>query len=71
MKQDQTPRVFIERRTGQDRRQEPDTCADLPVDLYHRKRRKNRDRRTPGRDRAQDMAAFYASLLEAAEPDLH
>lgn len=63
------PRVFIERRKGQDRRQEYDSCAGLPVDLYHRKRRKRTDRRHPGRSTAEDIAAFYASL--SREPSKH
>jgi hypothetical protein len=55
------PKVFIERRKGQDRRQEPDSCSGLPVDLYHRKRRKRIDRRQQGRNTEEDIAAYYAS----------
>lgn len=54
---------FIERRSGRNRRQEPDPCAELPVDLYHRKRRKQAERRTPGRSLEQHQAAYYGSLL--------
>ncbi|UTA46401.1 hypothetical protein L1F30_09465 [Simiduia sp. 21SJ11W-1] len=56
---DQKPALFIERRHGRDRRKEPDSCKSLPIDLYHRKRRKNPDRRTPGRTLAEHINAFY------------
>ncbi len=52
--------VFINRRCGADRRQESDPCAELPLDLYHRKRRKSRDRRTPGRSLEQDYYAYFS-----------
>lgn len=57
---------FVERRSGQDRRQQPDPCATLPLDLYHRKRRKQPERRTAGRTPEQHRAAYYDALLTRA-----
>ncbi|MCW8196598.1 hypothetical protein F6455_17530 [Proteobacteria bacterium 005FR1] len=57
------PRTFIDRRR-RDRRREPDPCRDLPLDLYHRKRRKSADRRTPERSLAEDYHAFMATADE-------
>jgi len=51
-------RVFVDRRRGGDRRQDPDPCRDLPMDLYHRKRRKSKDRRRQNRTLAEDYYAF-------------
>lgn len=63
---------FVERRSGHKRRQEPDPCAALPVDLYHRKRRRSVDRRTPGRTLEQDIEAYYRALLsKAGEAEVH
>lgn len=56
-------RFFINRRSA-DRRREHDPCRHLPLDLYHRKRRKSTDRRAPGRSLEQDYYAFYQ------DPDL-
>ncbi|WP_317932043.1 hypothetical protein [Halioxenophilus sp. WMMB6] len=50
--------VFVNRRRGKDRRLEADRCKDLPLDLFHRKRRKSVDRREGGRSLAEDYAAF-------------
>lgn len=67
----QTP-LFVERRSGRERRAEPDRCAGFDFDLYHRKRRKAKERRTPGRSLTEDIAAFYASQDQAVpEPELH
>lgn len=53
--------VFIDRRAGNDRRQDSDPCKDLPVDLFHRKRRKSTDRRDPGRTLSDDYYAYMSS----------
>lgn len=58
---------FVERRTGRDRREENDSCASLPIDLYHRKRRKTPDRRAADRTLAEDKIQFYASHGVATE----
>lgn len=50
--------VFINRRRGRDRRRDPDPCARMPLDLYHRKRRKSPERRARGRSLEQDYYAF-------------
>ncbi|WP_152521624.1 hypothetical protein [Marinimicrobium sp. LS-A18] len=54
--------IFINRRRGPDRRREPDPCAEMPMDLYHRKRRKSLDRRTPGRSLEQDYYAYFSEV---------
>ncbi|MBX2807687.1 MAG: hypothetical protein KTR20_03560 [Cellvibrionaceae bacterium] len=51
-------KVFINRRQGDDRRQELDLCEGLDVDIYHRKRRKKSDRRTEDRSLDEDYSAF-------------
>lgn len=52
---------FIDRRKGRDRREDEDPCRNLNVDLYHRKRRKSKDRRTPERTLSDDYYAFIES----------
>ena len=56
--------VFINRRKGLDRRYDSDPCQGMPVDLYHRKRRKNTDRRQ-GRTLVEDYYAFMAKTRPA------
>jgi len=51
-------RLFIDRRHGADRREDPDPCKNLPVDIYHRKRRKSLERRHPNRTLLDDYLAF-------------
>lgn len=51
-------RIFINRRRGPDRRLDRDPCKHMPLDLYHRKRRKAPERRAPGRSLEQDYYAF-------------
>ena len=52
-------KIFIDRRKGKDRREEGDLCEGLDVDIYHRKRRKNPDRRAE-RSLYEDYEAFIA-----------
>lgn len=59
--------VFIDRRKGGDRRLDRDPCKGLPMDLYHRKRRKSTDRRATGRGIADDYFAYQAGCLGDAE----
>lgn len=52
-------KIFINRRKkGNDRRLEADLCEGLDVDIYHRKRRKNPDRRAEDRTLEEDYQAF-------------
>ena len=51
-------KIFINRREGIDRRYDRDPCKNLPIDLYHRKRRKATERRHGDRDLAEDYVAF-------------
>lgn len=53
-------KIFINRRKGNDRREDEDPCKDLDVDLYHRKRRKKTERREE-RSLDEDYYAFLAS----------
>lgn len=50
--------VFINRRKGTDRRLEHDRCQDMPMDLFHRKRRKTVDRRASDRSLLEDYMAY-------------
>lgn len=51
-------KIFIDRRKGHDRRLDCDPCKNMPLDLYHRKRRKSTDRRSEDRSIADDYQAF-------------
>lgn len=59
--------VFIDRRKGRDRRLDRDPCKDLPLDLYHRKRRKSKERRAVDRSIADDYFAYQASRTTGEE----
>lgn len=52
----------MDRRRGEDRRQEYDPCRYMPLDLYHRKRRKSTDRRSANRSLEEDYLAFLGQL---------
>jgi hypothetical protein len=51
-------KFFINRRKGDDRRIDRDPCRNLPIDIYHRKRRKSTERRAANRSLEQDYFAF-------------
>lgn len=51
-------KIFINRRRTNKRRTDPDPCEKLPMDLYHRRRRKSLDRRTVDRTLVEDYTAF-------------
>lgn len=51
-------KFFIDRRRGNDRRLDFDPCKNMAIDIYHRKRRKSTDRRTPNRSLEQDYLAY-------------
>jgi len=53
-------KIFINRRRGDDRREDMDLCKDLDVDLYHRKRRKKTERREE-RSLDEDYYAFLSN----------
>jgi hypothetical protein len=56
-------KIFIDRRSNNsDRRVDKDPCKDLPIDIYHRKRRKNPERRHPARTLADDYMAYLGGL---------
>ena len=57
------PFVFVDRRKGNDRREESDPCRDMDLDLYHRKRRKSKDRRDPTRSLMDDYYAYMQKTL--------
>jgi hypothetical protein len=63
--------LFVNRRKGGDRRLDTDPCKNLPLDLYHRKRRKSKERRASRRSLSEDYFAYQASVqvwdLEAPE----
>lgn len=61
-------KYFVNRRKGQDRRLDEDRCKDVPVDLFHRKRRKSTDRRSTDRDLSDDYYA-YMTPEEAAKQE--
>lgn len=54
--------LFVNRRKGGDRRLDADPCKDLPLDLYHRKRRKSKERRASRRSLSEDYFAYQASM---------
>ncbi|BFM11554.1 hypothetical protein R50072_17070 [Simiduia litorea] len=63
------PALFVERRKG-NRRVELDRCANLDLDLYHRKRRTRKDRRTAQRSQIEDIAAFYEAQMAQREASI-
>lgn len=52
-----THSFFIDRRKKTERRLDRDPCQNMPLDLYHRKRRKSPERRTIERSIAEDYLA--------------
>lgn len=58
--------IFVNRRKGRDRRLDRDPCKDLPLDLYHRMRRKAGERRSVRRTLSDD---YYAYLDSARSSD--
>jgi len=59
-------KIFVDRRRGEERRLDRDPCKNLPMDIYHRKRRKSVDRRNPARSLADDYLAFLGELEHKA-----
>ena len=56
--------IFIDRRKGRDRREDLDPCKDIPMDLYHRKRRKSKERRDISRTLTDDYYAYMQKIME-------
>ena len=55
-------KIFVDRRRGEDRRLDSDPCANMPIDIYHRKRRKSTERRHIERTLAEDYLAYLGEL---------
>jgi len=58
--------IFVDRRAGRDRRLDADPCSTMPMDLYHRKRRKSKERR----DTEKTLSDDYYSYLDQTESQL-
>ncbi len=56
--------VFVNRRKGNDRRTDRDPCKNLDLDLYHRKRRKSKDRRNQDRSLTEDYYAYIQAKMK-------
>ena len=56
--------VFVNRRKGNDRRTDFDPCKNLEVDLFHRKRRKTKERRSLHRTLTEDYYAYVQAKLK-------
>lgn len=59
--------IFVNRRKGSDRREDMDPCKDIPLDLYHRKRRKSRERRDIAKSLTDDYYAYMQKVLESIQ----
>lgn len=55
-------KFFIDRRRGEERRLDSDPCKNMPMDIYHRKRRKSMDRRHPERTLTDDYLAYLSNM---------
>lgn len=55
--------IFVDRRKGHDRRLDADPCSHLPLDLYHRKRRKTGERRDTSRTLSDDYYAYMQKVM--------
>jgi len=56
-------KIFVDRRRGEDRRLDMDPCRGMPIDIYHRKRRKSTERRHIERTLAEDYLAYLGELV--------
>ena len=57
------PIFFIDRRKGADRREDSDPCQNMDIDLFHRKRRKSKDRRDNTKSLSDDYYAYMQKAL--------
>lgn len=62
------PIFFIDRRKGTDRR-DLDPCGNMDIDLFHRKRRKSKDRRDNSRSLSDDYYAYMQKALSGNESE--
>ena len=60
-------KIFVDRRRGDERRLDSDPCKNMPIDIYHRKRRKSTDRRPPQRTLVDDYQAYLGNLESKAK----
>ena len=58
--------IFVDRRKGDDRRLDADPCSSMPLDLYHRKRRKSREDRRDGSRTLSDGCYEYMQKVMAS-----
>ncbi len=63
------PIFFIDRRKGTDRREDADPCGNMDIDLFHRKRRKSKDRRDNNRSLSDDYYAYMQKALSGSEKE--
>ena len=56
--------IFVNRRKGIDRREDMDPCKDIPMDLYHRKRRKSKERRDVSKNLTDDYYSYMQKVLD-------
>lgn len=63
------PIFFIDRRKGTDRREDADPCKNMDIDLFHRKRRKSKDRRDTNRTLSDDYYAYMQKALSSSKPE--
>lgn len=61
--------VFVDRRKGDDRRLLEDPCSRMPLDLYHRKRRKSKDRRDISKSLSDDYYAYMQKVVDQIHAD--
>ncbi|MFT5117086.1 MAG: hypothetical protein ACI9NY_000614 [Kiritimatiellia bacterium] len=60
-------KIFINRRRKDGgRREDADPCKEMPIDIYHRKRRKASERRKP-RSLDEDYYAFLSTVKHELE----
>ncbi len=55
--------IFVNRRKGDDRRQDEDPCCNMSMDLFHRKRRKSTERRDTSRTLSDDYYAYMHKTM--------
>ena len=63
------PIFFIDRRKGNDRREDQDPCKNMDLDLFHRKRRKSKDRRDQSRSLSDDYYAYMQKALSSGDSE--
>jgi len=59
--------IFTNRRQGCSRRESHDPCHGMPLDLFHRKRRRNSERRQQKRNLYEDYCAYMEIRVQRRE----